>query len=223
MSRSTERIIEDQVRLWQQRALSWKGGRRPVVVTVSRLPGSGGAVFARMLAEKLQLDLFDRELVHCIAESSHLSEALVSSLDERVRSELSQWLLMMERDRFLYPYQYLQHLSRVVGTIAKQGQAVIVGRGASFILAAGESLRILLVAPLEVRIRRVAEAHGLDPLEAKRRLLRTESDRSAFVKKYFHADMLDPNQYDLVFNTEQIPLQHAVEATLALLKARGQI
>lgn len=220
-NRSLERIIEDQFREWELRSRQKDVLKQRPTVTISRLPGSGGRPYAEKLARSLGFDLFDREIVLRIAETAHLSEALVASLDERVRSRFTEWLMMLERERFLWPHQYLKHLVSVVGAIAQHGGAVILGRGSPFILAQGESLRVSLVAPLAVRAQRVAQEHHLDELEARRRVLQSEGERREFVKRSFNADLTDPTAYDLVFNTERLTVDEAVLATKAVFAARG--
>ena len=53
--------------------------------------------------------------------------------------------------------------------------------------------------------------------DAKIRIIRTESDRRAFIRKYFHADITDPINYDLVINTGALGIDKAVEAVIAAL------
>ncbi len=63
-----------------------------------------------------------------------------------------------------------------------------------------------------MRIQNVARDFGIAFDEAKRRVLRTESDRRAFVRKYFHADITDPVNYDLVLNTGSLSVGAAVKS-----------
>lgn len=219
--RSYDQIIEEQFRQWELRSRSAPPPARPPTIAVSRLPGSGGRLYAEALARELGFDLFDKQIVQRIAESAHLSEALVASLDEHVRSRLTEWMMLLERERFLQPHQYLQHLTRVVGAIAQHGRAVILGRGATFLLGRGESLRVSVVSPLDLRVRRLAREQRLDELEARRRLQHAEAERREFIKRSFAADLSDPTNYDLVLNTEQLTIEDAVAATRALLVARG--
>jgi len=201
MTRSIEALVEEQAHRWQLvRAERREEPRRPVV-TVSRQHGAGGAEVARTLAAQLGLDLFDREIIQRIAESTHLSERVVSSLDEKDRELLADWLSALSSRGYLSPMEYRYHLSRTVGAVAHHGGAVILGRGAHLILGEGEALRILVVAPLETRVRAVMEREGLSERAARQRIVTVESDRKAFLMKHFHADFADPTTFDLVVNT----------------------
>jgi cytidylate kinase len=62
---------------------------------------------------------------------------------------------------------------------------------------------------MERRVNCVAESFGVTKDEAKRRVLRTESDRRAFVRKYFHSDIADPANYDIVLNTGTLSIESA--------------
>lgn len=201
MTRTIEAMVDEQARRWQLvRSERHEDEHRPVV-TVSRQHGAGGAAVAKTLATDLGLDLFDREIIQRIADSAHLSERVVSSLDEKDRELLADWLSALSSHSYLSAMEYRYHLSRVVGAVAHHGGAVILGRGAHLILGQGEALRVLVVAPLEARVRAVMDREGLGERDARQRIVTVEADRKAFLMKHFHADFADPTTFDLVVNT----------------------
>jgi cytidylate kinase len=218
--RSIEHLIEDQAHKWQVLRTEKKHLPSEPVITISRLTGSRGGQIAQKLAEDLEYDLFGRELIQKVAESAHLSAAVVGTLDEKGKSTLDEWLLSGVSRHYLWSDEYLRHLATVVGTAAKHGRAVIFGRGGSFLVPPRESVRVLIVAPEAVRILRVAEEQNISPEEAKDRLKLEDAERRAYIKKYFHADFIDPNHYDLVVNTEFMSIEAAVDLIKAAWKAR---
>ncbi|HNU85698.1 MAG: cytidylate kinase-like family protein [Syntrophaceae bacterium] len=208
--RSFDKIIEEQIKRWQiDQKKKYKNPIRPVI-TLSRLPGALGSRLAQKLAKELDIDLFDYEIVEQIATSANRSQRIVESLDEQDRSILNDWIDALGKDH-MWSYQYLDHLTKVVGAIGAHGYAIIVGRGASYILPKEVSLRLLVVAPLEKRIRNLMDQYGIAEAEARRQILRTDADRKAFIQKYFQADMLNPLNYDLVINTDNIDLELAAK------------
>jgi cytidylate kinase len=222
MTRSIEALVDEQARRWQLlRTERHEEVRRPVV-TVSRQHGAKGRDVARTLASELGLDFFDREIIQRIAESTHLSERVVSSL-EKDQELLVEWLTSLASRTYLSPVEYRYHLSRIVGAMAHHGGAVILGRGAHLILGQGEALRIFVVAPLEMRVRTVMERGGLDEREARRRIVAVEADRKAFLMKHFHADFADPTTFDLVVNTAMLGVDGvcgAIRTAIQRLPAR---
>jgi cytidylate kinase len=212
MARSLETLVEQQARRWQLTRQEQHDEARRAVITVSRQHGAGGGELVRTLAREMGLDVYDREILHQIAESTHLSERVVQALDERARELLTEWLSGMASREYLSSVEYRYQLARVVGALAHHGGAIILGRGAHLILGRGEALRVLVVAPLEARVATIVEREGVTEREARRQILAIEADRKAFLMKHFHASFDDPTHFDLIVNTSvlQIPASTAV-------------
>jgi len=165
---------------------------------------------AERLAKKLGYELFYQEVLHNMAESARVSVQFLETLDEKGVSVLDEWISSLVDNRHLWPDRYLQHLMKIIGTIGKHGQAIIIGRGSNFVLPPDKRLSIRVIAPMEERIRNVSKELGITVEEAKQRVIKTESDRKAFIKKYFNADIADILNYDLIINTENLSIDDAV-------------
>ena len=216
--KSIPRIIEEQVQRWQIMQKEGKEEKEGVsIITVSREPGSGGRIVATRLAEKLGIAIFHQEVINAMAKSADVSEKLVETLDERGLSILEDWISSLVHERHLWPDRYMQHLMKVVGTIGKHGRAVVVGRGANFILPPEKRFSVRIVGPQAWRINNVAKEFDMSSEDAKRRVMRTESDRRAFIRKYFNADIADPTNYDLVVNTATLKVDDAVKVISSAL------
>jgi len=216
--KSIPRMIEEQVQRWQIMQKKGKAGKEGVsIVSVSREPGSGGRIVAGKLADKLGIDIFHQEVINEMAKSADISEKLMETLDERGLSILEDWISSLVHERHLWPDRYMQHLMKVIGTIGKHGRAVIVGRGANFVLPPEKRFSVRIVAPQSWRIQNVSKDFDIPFEEAKRRVMRTESDRRAFIRKYFNADIADPTNYDLVINTATLNVDDAVNVISSAL------
>ncbi len=106
-----------------------------------------------------------------------------------------------------------------IGTIGKHGRALIVGRGANFILPPDDCFRVRVISPQRVRVQNIVKSFNILENEAKRRVIRTESDRRAFIRKYFNAEIADPVNYDMVINTGTVGVNNAVTAIAAFVGA----
>jgi len=217
-SRSIELIIEEQMQRWQlmkSKKVTEKQGVS--TITISREPGSGGRVVAKKLAAKLDFKVFHQEVLLEIAKRADVSDKLLATLDEKGLTVLEDCISALVYDRHLWPDEYLKHLMKVIGAIGEHGRAIIVGRGANFVVPPQNRLRLRIVAPQNVRIANVARVFDVTTEDARRRIIRTESDRRAFIRKYFNADITDPNNYDIVINTGALEIDKAVEAVIAAL------
>ena len=217
MSRSIDALVDEQVRRWQLLREKRQSVETRPVVTVTGQHGAQGDELSRKLASELGFDQFDREIIHRIAESAQLSERVVASVDGKKRELLTDWLAAVASRSYLSPAEYRYHLAHVIGVIAHQGGAVILGRGAHLLLGPGEALRVLAVAPLEDRVRVVMEREGLSERDARRRIVEVEADRHAFILMHYHSEFVEPTAFDLVVNTATLGLDGAITSIRAAL------
>ncbi|HOF05719.1 MAG TPA: cytidylate kinase-like family protein [Syntrophales bacterium] len=200
-------IVEQQLERWRK--------ERPVrakpCITVSREPGAGGSEIARILAADLKMDLIGGQIISRVAESANMSEKVVKTLDEKNVTKLDSWINSLFTSRHLWPDVYLQHLTKVIGTIGEHGNAIIVGRGAQFILPPDRIFRVRFIAPFDKRVLRVMKNRNCTGAEAEGYIIKTDSDRAAFIKKYFNEDITDPANYDLVVNTAILSCEEAAD------------
>jgi cytidylate kinase len=217
--RSMERLIEEQMHRWQLMHTEQKVEREVLpIITISREPGSGGRIVAQKLAANLNVELFHQEVLHEMAKRAEVSQQMLATMDERGLSILEDWISSLVYDRHMWPDEYLKHLMNVIGTIGKHGRAVVVGRGANFILPPEQRVRVRITAPRRFRIQNVARKFNISEDEAKRRVIQTESDRKSFIRKYFNSDIADPDNYDLILNTEALSLDDTTKIIAGALE-----
>ena len=213
---SIDQFVKEQIEKWESMypAEDGKEEARIPVITVSMEPGSGGSLVAQKIAERLNFDFFHRDIIKGIAESAKISASVVETLEKERLSGVEDFISSLVNKQYLYPGLYLEHLMQVVCTIAEHGRAVIVGRGANFILPYEKRFSVRVVAPLEVRIQNIVRRYRVSIEEAKRRVIRRESRRSAFIRQSFNADISNPIHYNLTMNTGTMSIESAVEAVI---------
>jgi cytidylate kinase len=221
---SIDHFVNQQILLWQEERRiaerKRREGQQQPTICISREYGARGAAMGRLVAERLGLGFYSQELIHDIAEAAHVRKQVVESLDERVQDGISEWVSGLIKRGVFAPSDYLQNLSKVVLTLTRHGRGVIIGRGAHFILDPAATLRVRVVAPLEVRVARIASRDGLTEQKARATILRIDGERVAFNKQHFGADIANPANYDLVVNAGSLGLESAVEATVHAFELR---
>jgi cytidylate kinase len=207
-------FIKEQCNRWEKMRVHQKkaGTTLQPVITISMEAGGGGSLVAKGVADNMGFDLFHKEIIQAIAESGHLDPRGLAAMEKERLSGIQDFIASLLNERYLWPGIYLDHLKAVVHAIEKRGGAVIVGRGAMFILPPDRVLSVRIVAPLDVRIRNIADAYQVSEEAARRRILNRDSRRAAFVKKSFNADINDLVHYDLTVNTGKSNIEEAVEA-----------
>lgn len=211
--------IDRQVRRWQllQRASTTQKLLR--CVALSRLPASGAEELGRQVAEKCDYGFFGIELLDYIARERHVDRQLLSVVDEKLRSVIERSVGDAFRHDAYTESDYLRHIVRSVTTLGEHGGAVLLGRGAPYILSGEQALRVLVVAPKNERIGRIAAEQRLGRVEAEGVLDQLDAERREFIEHHFHVDPDDPTLYDLVVNTGTLGLDTSVRLVLEALQA----
>ena len=211
------------------------------VVTIRGQEGSGAPEIGKMIANKLPIDYIDNEIITDVAQklnrrekdvvekeippnilSGRIARVLLAGVDAISRGYQTDGGLEMPIQEFpwetpLYDDRYLQILKLVITELANSQAIVIRGRGSQFILKDFPgALHIFVVAPNDIRIKRVMENLKLDGGEAKKEMDRGDISRREFTKRYFHSELENPLHYDLVINTEHISFE---DATSIIIKA----
>jgi len=222
---SIDHFVDQQILLWQEeRRIRERKGvegnvQRPTIC-ISRQYGARGAAMGRMVADRLGFRFYSDELIHDIAEAAHVRQQVVESLDERVQDGIAEWVAGLIKRGVFAPSDYLRNLSNVVLTLGRHGKGVIIGRGAHFLLDGSTTLRVRVIAPLEVRVARVAQRDDLSEADARAKVTRIDDERVAFNRQHYNADIRDPNNYDLVVNAGTLSVEGAAAQTAAAFQFR---
>ena len=221
--RDAQKLVEEQLRKWEQRKKehAGKGVSEPwPLITVSREFAALGAAIGEQAARKLGFSFWDQEIVHAIAEETGASQALLASLDEQARSRIEDFISESVMGAEATVGEYVRQLIRVVRTIERHGGAVVIGRGAQFILAPEAALRVRVVCPYERRVQRYAEREGLSEREAERKVMQVERERQSFIRRHYDRDVSEPSHYDIVINTESILPDAAADLVVAAYRVK---
>lgn len=201
----------------------YKGAAYGPCLLLSRECGSGGTSLARLIGERLGWQVFDRDIVEAVARCAHVRRQLIESVDERVRSGWREILRKLAEGEGVGQESYLHSLRAVILALGHHGNVIILGRGAKYILPPECAVRVRLVAPPDLRARRVAERESIPLNKAWHRIEQTDAERAAFIRNAFGKDIGAPEDHDLVLNTGEMNLEEAAERVLAKLQAKLQV
>ncbi len=207
------------------------------VLTIRGKLGSGAPEIGKLVAATLHVDYVDREIIAEVAGRLHRQEQEViakemppASLRGRIAQALERsfavggdfegatlpvWQIPLDDTR------YLEALKSLIRELARGQSVVIYGRGSQFILRDyPRALHVSVVAPLEVRVRRVVEILKLNEAGARQEIARFDNSGREFIKRYFRAEIEDPAHYDLVINTEHFSFEAAASIVLEALRLK---
>jgi len=188
-------------------------GSRTNMLTISHQYGSGGSRIARELGRRLGWSVWEKEIVRKIASQYKVSEEYIEAKDERVDSFIERMVGLFGLGGFESAYevppplwlndaQLMRMTKSLVEDVAKDGRAIIVGRGGNHILAKRpHTLHVFLFAALPIRSERVMQTEGMERAAAESRIAGMDKLRADYVHTFYHADWRDPATYNLLIDT----------------------
>lgn len=201
-----------------------------LIITISREFGSGGRKIGALLAEKLDIPFYDKEIIQMTAEKSGLSPDFVARQEESSQKNFLFSIATGPYTGFSNPFPYDSGVSDqayfsqtdILRELAAAGSCVIVGRCADYILRAEEKLlRVFITADPEARRRRIVAEYGLDEKGSADKIKKADKSRAAYVRRYTGEEWGNIHNYDLVINSDFTGIDGAVDTILAALQAKG--
>lgn len=203
------------------------------ILTVSHLYGSGGSLIVRELGGRLNWTVWEKEIVRKIASQYKVSEEYIEAKDERVDSFIERMVGLFGLGGFESAYdippplwlndaQLVRMTKKIVEDVARDGNTILVGRGANRILENDpNALHIFLYAPLDRRVERVMQAETMNRAEATKRVAGMDKLRADYVHAFYHDDWRDPRHYNLLIDTAQFGERITADLIAWALKNSG--
>lgn len=180
-------------------------------ITFSRKMGAEGTEIAQRVAKEMKYAFYDTEDIEKKAkEMGFLGD--IKEINDKAPPPLKRL--------FSYrPEISLDHLYTVIYELARQGSAVILGRGSNLLFGSlPYALHVRVTASRGKRVRNL-EGRGYKRQAAVTVMEKSDQERESFVKFAFHRDWDDPNLYDIVLNMDKLTVHTAVEMILSAARA----
>lgn len=230
-SEHIEKILDRQQLRWDlQQALAREGGaaarlqlahlREGPWITVSTELGAHGREIAARVAAELGWQVFDKEVLTTIAAHEETRARVMSRRDERALSFLDDYLTHLFVPGHVSRPEYEIELIRVVAEIGRKGSAVLVGRGAQYVLDPRYGLRIRVIGAKDRRVAHLAAQRGLSLAAAAKVVDEDDGGKLAFIRQVYHRDLTDPHAYDLLLNGPDLGVEAASRIVVAAFRAK---
>ncbi len=186
--------------------VSYNGKR--IVITISREYGSGGRFTGKLIAEKLGIPFYDKDLIILSAEKSGFSEAYVLK-NEQTKSVSYE----NNNDDRLFIAE-----KEVISKLA-ENSCVIVGRCADYILKDDPNVfKVFLYSDLNSEVERAINYYGLSPENALKEINRINKERAKHYKFYTNKNWKDFSNYDCAFNVDKYGVEKTASNIIDIIK-----
>lgn len=183
------------------------------IITISRELGSGGRSIGKLVANRIGIPYYDKELIDEAAKESGLSTKYVENCEQRATNSFLYNLVMGSSYGFgilqgannqtlpLTEQIYLAQ-RKVIEKFADAGSCVIVGRCADYILKDRDDvLRVFIYSDMNTRIRHSIDAYGMSKKTAQEEIERSDHERSRHYSVFTDQKWGDRHNYDVLLNS----------------------
>ena len=191
------------------------------VICIARVKGGGGEGVGQAVADALGFQLADEEIIQQAAEAEGVAVEELAEVERR-NSTISRLMRSLALSGAaegalsgVYspipdvpthdPKSLRALIQKSIHETAERGSVVIISHAASFALAdRADTLRVLITAPTEVRVRRTVATDGLDAKHAAKAIHEDDAGRATYLRKFYGVEMEMLGHYDLLINTEKL-------------------
>lgn len=180
-------------------------------ITFSRELGTGGGKVAEQVAKGLGYNFIDTKAIERAASQMGFLQS-IEELDEKSPSFF--WRFLSHK-----PSIELDRLNSIIYELARQGNAVFLGRGGQILLNSFDcALHVRIIASRPKRVQNLME-RGYAKEAAVKAIEKSDHERSSFIRFAFRREWDDPGLYDLVLNTDKLTEKLAIEAILTVARS----
>lgn len=202
------------------------------VITIARQYGSGGRTIGQMLAQKLGVHFYDKELMKLASDESGINESLFNTADEKVKHNVFAKMFKTENaykgdvlspksDEFVSDDNLFNYQAKVVKELAENESCVIVGRCADYVLKDYDNvLSVFIHGPKDFCMREAAKKINLTGKELEKFIAKTDKERADYYKYYTGREWTDARNYDLCLDSSKLGFERCVEEIIAYMNVR---
>ena len=201
-----------------------------IVITIARQYGSGGRTVGEMLADKLDIHYYDKELMKLASDESGINEALFVNADEKIkstklfriaRSAYNGELIPPESDDFTSNDNLFNYQAKIIRELADEESCVIIGRCADYVLKEYDNvLSVFVHAPRDFCLEQASKKHSMNARELERFVQKTDKHRADYYKYHTGREWTDARNYDLCLHSSKLGFDRCVEEIIAYMNVR---
>lgn len=187
-----------------------------VIITIAREHGTAGKQIGQLVAQKLNIPCYYKEMTAIAAKESGLASEFISNINSDENAVMRELYLSTSVIQ-----QAIIAQDRVIKKIAQAGSCVIVGRSADYVLRHREDLvRIFIYAPKDYRTKKVMEMYGDTWDEGRKNMERSDMARATYYRNISGKKWGDPHQYELCIDSS-IGIQKCADVIASYVLKKG--
>jgi uncharacterized membrane protein YczE/cytidylate kinase len=180
--------------------------QRKLVITISREFGSGGHEIGQLVAKKLGIPFYDKELIKLTAEKGGFTIDYIRQHEQKLAHSL---LFSLYEQNYAYVNEQMPPLdalflvqSKIIRDVSDHGSCVVVGRCADFVLKDQTGcFNVFVHAVDNYRHQRIIKDYGLKPALVRKEMEQTDHDRANYCRHYTGKEWGKATNYNLAVDS----------------------
>ncbi|MCR5311910.1 MAG: cytidylate kinase-like family protein [Lachnospiraceae bacterium] len=202
------------------------------VITIARQYGSGGRTIGQMLANRLGVEYYDKDLIKKASEESGINEALFAKADEKNKgvkglfSSLKKKnyggdVLSPDSSSYTSEENLFNFQAKIIRDLAEKESCIIIGRAADYILRDRDDvLSVFIHAPQDFLMEQAAKKHSMSERELEKYIAKVDKSRADYYKAHTGREWTDARNYHLCLDSSRLGFDRCVEEIIAYMKIR---
>ncbi len=199
------------------------------IITIGRQFGSGGHEIGNRLSERLNIPLYDHNLIRMAAQELRISNEDATKVDETVLGrflsayvanslEYRAFITSDESGKPLTDRVY-ERQSAIIRKLAEKGPGIFVGRCADYILGDYTNcINTFIYAYREDRIRRIMKLYKLEEKQALDKIKKTDRERKLYYEARTGREWGGIEANSMMFNASLLGIDGVVDALEAIYR-----
>lgn len=202
--------------------------QRKYVITITRQFGSMGRPIAKLMAEKLGIEYYDRDIVDQAAAKLNLPASVVKEEEEVARkiqkNPFSRMVFPLGKNTDARQNQIFEAQQNIIKFLAEKETCIIVGRCSDFTLEEMEnSMHIYIYAPYEVRVEHCVKDLGMDLGDARKMIVEVDEARDSYHMLYAGYHPEDKNHKDILIDSSLLGVEGTADFLVDAVKRKFHV
>ena len=190
------------------------------IITISREFGSGGKYIGMLVAKKLGIPFYDKDIIERIAKESGFVDEFIKRVSEYAPSKsiFAYSFVGRSANGESIEDKIFAIQTKVIKELAEKGPCVIVGRSADYILREMDPLNVFVYASHKEKVKRTMSFKGVSQKEAEKLIYETDKKRSINYKYYTGKEWGARENYTVMLNSTELGVERTAEFIAQLYK-----
>lgn len=192
------------------------------IITIGREFGSGGHEIGNLLATRLDIPLYDNNLIRMVAEKLDIREETARAVDETTLNSFLAGFIFepIEESSRLNGTEYVPPLTQqvyelqcdIIRKLAERGPCIIVGRCADFVLRDHKNcINVFICADWEDRVERIAKKYDISQRKAVDKIKKMDRERRNYYESHTGQEWGSIDSHHMLLNVSRLGMDRTVD------------